>query len=92
MFLVDEKKGYKTNQLGGSADSDGATTNQLNYFQEHRGSFPSIAGAIYHLSKKMECDMRTTLLLMLKARKRWSLFILTAHPNQGVRSIGKKNR
>jgi hypothetical protein len=51
MFLIHEKKGYETNRLGGSAGANGASLDQLKYFQAHRGSFPNIAGAVVHLSK-----------------------------------------
>jgi hypothetical protein len=52
MLRLVEKKGYETNRLGGSSGADGASLDQLKYFQEHRGSFPNIAGAVVHLSKE----------------------------------------
>jgi hypothetical protein len=42
------KKGFETQRLGGSAGIDGATADQLKYFKFHRGSFPNIAGAVFH--------------------------------------------
>jgi hypothetical protein len=50
-FSSMKKEGYETNRIGGSAGSDGATPDQLNYFQKHRGSFPNIASAVVHISR-----------------------------------------
>jgi hypothetical protein len=47
------KTGFVTHRVGGSAGDSGPTAEQLLYFKEHRGCFPNVAGAVFHLS--MEC-------------------------------------
>jgi hypothetical protein len=44
------KNGYVTHRVGGSAGDSGPTAEQLLYFKEHRGCFPTVAGAVLHLS------------------------------------------
>jgi hypothetical protein len=45
------KMGYETHRLGGSAGNAGATVDQLQYFQKHRGSCPNVNGAVVHIPK-----------------------------------------
>jgi hypothetical protein len=47
-FASIQKEGYETRRLGGSAGNEGATVEQLQYFQKHRGCCPNIAGAVFH--------------------------------------------
>jgi hypothetical protein len=43
--------GYETHRLGGSAGNEGATVDQLQYFEKHRGSCPNVNGAVVHIPK-----------------------------------------
>jgi hypothetical protein len=43
------KCGFETRRLGGSGGDSEATKEQIDYFREHRGCFPNIAGAVVHL-------------------------------------------
>ena len=43
------KSGFTTHRVGGSAGDNGATEEQLAFFEANRGCFPNVAGAVLHL-------------------------------------------
>jgi hypothetical protein len=43
------KSGFTTHRIGGSAGDNGATEEQLAFFEANQGCFPNVAGAVLHL-------------------------------------------
>jgi hypothetical protein len=43
------KSGFATYRVGGSAGDNGATEEQLAFFEANQGWFPNVAGAVVHL-------------------------------------------
>jgi hypothetical protein len=84
------KMGYETHHLGGSAGNEGATVDQLQYFEKHRGSCPNVNGAVVHIPKDDGTWQAYYISPYKKRKKKWPLRFHTVLPNQADRLNGEK--